>query len=186
MTLSLITYAIAAAFALVGAWALALPAVWRTAMQKFPRYTPAGWVFTIIDIAWFAWNINASPLGGLDVYKRALWIVAPTVIYLIIRYMDELLAPRALGGFLLLVPGAVLEASRINYATPYRLVMVVVAYAFVVIGCYLVAGPHRFRLWLASPIASDTKARRTGASLIALAIGFAALAHFAYAAAPAP
>ena len=186
MTLSLITYTIAAAFALIGVWALALPAAWRTAMQKFPRYTPAGWVFTVISIGWFAWNINASPLGGLDVYKRALWIVAPTVIYLIIRYMDELLAPRALGGFLLLVPGTVLDASRIDYSTPYRLVMVIVAYGFVVIGCYLVAGPHRFRLWLASPIASDTKARRTGASLVALALGLAAVAYVHYGAAPSP
>ena len=63
MTLSLITYAIAAAFALIGLWALAVPAVWRAAMQKFPRYTPAGWFFTVISIAWFAYNINISPLG---------------------------------------------------------------------------------------------------------------------------
>jgi hypothetical protein len=180
MTLAQITFAIAAALAALGLWALASPASWSAAMKAYPRWAPAGWFFVVVDLVWFAMNIKATPLGGLDSFKTYLWIVVPVLIFLLIRFLDELLAARALGGFLLLVPGAILDASRASYDMRYRLVMVVVAYAIAIVGCYLVSGPHRFRLWLASPIANDSKARRTGGALVGLAMCLAGLAQMHY------
>ena len=180
MTLAQITFSISAVLAVLGAWALASPVSWRAAMKAYPRFAPAGWAFAIVDLVWFAANIKATPLGGLDDYKQYLWIVIPFFIFLIVRYLDELLAVRALGGFILLVPGAILDASRADYHTAYRLIMVAVAYAFVVAGCLLVSGPHRFRMWMNSPIATDSKARRTGAAFAALALCLAGVAQIHY------
>ena len=180
MTLAQITFSLSAVFGIIGLWALALPANWRAAMKAFPRFAPAGWIFVVVDLVWFSFNINASPLGGFDEYKRALWIVTPVLIFLLIRYLDELLAARALGGFILLVPGAIFDASRADYLTAYRLIMVAVGYALVVGGCFLVSGPHRFRLWFSSPIATDGKARRTGFALVGLAVSLAAVAQIHY------
>ncbi len=180
MNLAQITFLISAVLAIAGLWALAAPVTWRTAMKAYPRFAPAGWVLTVVNLVWFAANIKATPLGGLDAYKPYLWIVTPACIYLIIRYLDELLAARALGGLMLLVPGAILDASRVDYHTAYRLIMVAVAYAIVIVGCFLVSGPQRFRMWLASPIATDNKARRTGAALLGLAISLAGVAQIHY------
>lgn len=180
MTLASITFLVSAAFALIGLWALVSSGSWRAAMKAYPRWQPAGWFFTVVDLAWFAVNIQATPLSGFDAYKVYLWIVTPAIIYLIIRYLDELLAARALGGFLLLLPGAILDASRIDYDIRYRLIMVAVAYAMVVGGCFLVSGPHRFRMWMASLIATDAKARRTGGAFIGLAMCLAGVAQMHY------
>lgn len=180
MSLAKITFLVSAFFALFGAWALLAPASWRGAMKAYPRWKPAGWALTVVDIVWFALNIKATPLGGFESYKVWLWVAAPVVIFLIIRFLDELLAARALGGLMLLVPGAILDASRIDYDIHYRLIMVGVAYAMVVAGCYMVSGPHRFRMWMASPIATDGKARRTGAALVALALCLTAVAWTHY------
>lgn len=181
MTLATITNLTAVAFGAIGLWALAAPAVWRSAMKAYPRFAPAGWVLAAIDLVWFAMNIKATPLGGLDQYKVALWGVTPVTIFLIVRYMDELLAVRALGGIMLLAPGVMLDASRLDYDMPLRLVMVAVAYVLIVTGCLLVSGPHRFRKWLASPASSDRLTRVTGLGLAVLAGALAAVANTAYA-----
>lgn len=186
MTLATITNLTAGVLGLVGLWALAAPSAWRQAMRAFPRFVPAGWILATADLVWFAINIQNTPLGGLDHYKVGLWFVTPVVIFLIIRFMDELLAVRALGGLMLLAPGVMLDASRIDYGTPLRLVMVALAYFLIVVGCFLVSGPHRFRVWLSSPTGSDKRARATGTSLAALAIVLAAIANTAYALPPPP
>jgi hypothetical protein len=180
MSLATITFLVSGAIGLLGLWALVFPVSWRAAMKAYPRFLPAGWVLVVIDMVWFAFNIKASPLGGLDQYKPWLWLVTPAVIFLLIRYLDELLAVRALGGLLLLVPGVIFDASRIDYATPYRLVMVLVAFGIAVVGCLFVSGPHNFRQWLASPIATNGKARRTGAALLGLALSLAAVSAMHY------
>ena len=184
MSLAMVTNLTAAAFGVIGLWALSAPAAWRAAIKAFPRFAPAGWILAAIDLVWFAINIQHTPLGGLDQYKVALWVVTPVVIFLIVRFMDELLAVRALGGILLLAPGVMLDASRLNYETPYRLIIVAVAYVLIVAGCFLVSGPHRFRQWLSSPSSSDRLARVTGLSFAVLAGALAALANTAYAAIP--
>ena len=60
--------------------------------------------------------------------------------------MDELLAPRALGGVLLLVPAPLLAAVREGLqVTPWAAVVSVVCYAMVIKGMALVVAPYLFR-----------------------------------------
>lgn len=174
MTASLAGHLTAAPLLLLGLWALAAPAAWRNALLALPRSKAVGWSLTVVSLVWFAWNVWQSPLGVFDSYKVWLYPGTPVVIFLVIRYLDDLLGARALAGILLLWPGTLLDAIR-PQETPLRLALVVYAYALVVIGCYVVSGPHRFRRWTAWAVASDTRARTAGAGLLALGLAFAAI-----------
>jgi hypothetical protein len=185
MTFQQISLALGAFFLLIGLWALVAPAKWRAAMLAFPRWRAAGWVLVVVDMVWFSLNIKATPLSSFEPWKVYLWVVTPVIIFLLIRFLDELLAARALGGLMLLVPGAIFDASRLDYDIPLRNVMVVIGYIIAIAGAFLVAGPHRFRRWMLKPTANDGNARVTGIVLAVIGFGIAALAIFFYGSRPA-
>lgn len=180
MTFQHITLALAAVIAFIAIWALTKPASWRAGVAAYPRWRIAGWVLVVLDVSWFMLNIKATPLSSFEHLKVYIWIVGPVLIFLLIRYLDELLAARALGGLMLLVPGAIFDTARMDYDLPLRNVMVVLGYIMAIAGCFLVAGPHKFRRWMTRPAATDSAAKKFGAASALLAVGLAALALTCY------
>jgi len=83
-------------------------------------------------------------MGFLDVYKSWLLILIPLLIVLVWLYLDELLAPRALGAILMLVPVPWLQAARLH-PSPYTVVVSAVAYIMVIKGIALMLSPYLFR-----------------------------------------
>jgi len=130
---------------------LRMPFIWapgwaRQALYAFPRNRWAGGVLTAIDLAWVTWLLINLHLGWFEPYKMALYLAAPVAWILLFVFMDELLAVRALGGLFILMPTPLLEAAR-WHPSPARYVMIVIAYAMVIVGVVYVAQPHRFRRW---------------------------------------
>lgn len=144
------------------------PAQMREALRVFPRSRLPAWVLLAFDVTWVAWVMLHAPLGRFEYVKPWLYAAAPAAFVLMAVFMDELLAPRALGGLLLLVANPVLNAARWHESN-WRLVMTVIAYLWVVAGIALVLSPYRFRH--AVEIGTKTDVRCRAGGLVRLLFG---------------
>lgn len=142
--LSWISIALGSAIIIVRLPLLATPAEARHVLSAFPRHAWAGRFLTAVDLAWVTWLLFQANLGWFEPYKQSLYLIAPVVWFMTIYFVDELLAPRALGGLLLLIPAPILDAAR-WHPSPARYLMIVIAYIMVVVGAVWVVSPHRFR-----------------------------------------
>jgi len=144
-----------------GAGMIRFPAAVRRGWTAFPRSKPAGWVLTLIGVVWVAWVVQHAALGRFEGLKPLVPVAAVALFGAMVFFLDELLAPRALGGVLLLVANPVLMGVR--WAdSPWRLAVVLLAYAWVVIGCALMLHPWLFRKAGERWLASEGAVRRAG------------------------
>jgi len=138
------------------------PAVARKGIAAFPRYRVAAWVLAAVDLVWAAWHLYHMPLGILERYKPLLFILTPVAFGLIVTFVDELLAARALGGLFLLLPTPMLLTARWQPVFPSYIVLVL-AYILVVKGMILVLNPYMFRRWASWVIKTDGRMKLCGA-----------------------
>lgn len=148
---------------------LMAPGPARSVLAAFPRHAWAGRLLAAAAVAGSAWQVNEMPLGMFDAYKFLLWGVAPLVYVLVLLFMEELLAARALGGVLLLAASPVLECVR-WHPSAWRLLPVVLAYTWVVAGIVLVLSPFKFRKTVEWSCATDARCRFWGALGVALGV----------------
>jgi hypothetical protein len=118
-------------------------------------------------------------LGRFEPLKPAIYIGAPLTWAAAIFFMDELLAPRALGGLLLLLAHPLLSAARLH-PHPAAAVASALAYGWVGAGMTLVVAPWHFRRAVASMARSAARWRATAASMGVLGVAFMALAFTVY------
>lgn len=115
-----------------------------TALYAFPRHRASAILLTLVNVVWVAVLLYHTPLGRFEVLKPLLFVLAPVTFWAVTKYMDELLAPRMLGGLLLLAAVPVLDAAR-WHESGWRLVLTVLAYLWIVWSIFLVLSPYRFR-----------------------------------------
>ena len=144
MTLAQASYLIGGVLIAVNAPALMVPATFRKGIEAFPRNSWMGWGLTAVALTWVAWVILHAPLGRFEPLKPYVYLAAPISFILIVLFLDELLAPRALGGLLLLLGNPVLNVAR-WHESGLRLVVTTLVYVWVVGGMILVLSPYRFR-----------------------------------------
>jgi hypothetical protein len=137
-------------------------------LRAFPRSRGWAWALTVIDLLLVSYLVWTLPTSWFTPYRGVLLLVCPLAIYLVVTFVDELLAPRALGGLLLLAAAPVLAASRFHESQA-RLVMVVLAYSWVFPGMLLVASPWWFRK-LTAPFVERPALLKLG-SLFGMALG---------------
>jgi uncharacterized protein YjeT (DUF2065 family) len=113
-------------------------------MRQFPRSRSAGWILATIVLTWSGKWLYDSPLSNLEQYRNLIFILVPIAILLSGIFVDELLAPRALGALFIVIPSVLLDAAR-WHESPLRLVIAVFAYIMVIKGCILVVAPYSFR-----------------------------------------
>lgn len=133
----------------------------REWISRFPRNRWAGWLLTAGDLIWAAWLIFNASLGRFEGLKPWLWVLVPVIFFLVVYFMDELLASRALGGLLVLLPAPLLSAAR-WHESAFRYVIVVLAYIMVIKGIILVLSPYQFRKWTALLIKRNSHCRTWG------------------------
>jgi len=179
-TLGMITLAVAAVGLTLSMALLVAPEAARRALAAFPRHLLAGRVFSTLALVWAAWMLHVMPMGMLDTYKPALLVLTPVLIGLTWYYLDELLAPRALGGLLLLVPAAWLAAARLH-PSAWSAVASVAAYVMVVKGILLVVSPYQFRRQTERWLGSTTRARAVGVAGVVMHSVLVVLALSVYA-----
>ncbi len=175
ITLSGFSLGLGVVHLLAGVMLLAVPAVVRAGLVRFPRHVWMGRLLAAVALGWSAVLVGEMPLGWFDAYKGWLWVGVPLIYLLVILLMDELLAARALGGLWLLLPAPLLEVARFH-PSAWRLLPVVLAYVWVLMGMALVLAPYRFRKWGAVFYSTDGRCRGLGAALLGLGGLFLGLA----------
>jgi len=135
---------IAGAFlTLVGLIGLVKPD-FATEVRRFPRSRIAGIVLLTICLAWTFWLLATIQMGEFSGFRRPLLIALPIGYVLVLRFVDEFLAVRALGILCLLAAEPLLGAAFLRYETS-RLVVTVFAYLLIVAGLFWVAIPYVLR-----------------------------------------
>jgi uncharacterized protein YjeT (DUF2065 family) len=163
-----------------GGFSLAAPARVSAGLAAFPRSIWPGRVLAAIDLVWAAYELSRMHLGGFDAWKVHLYWLTPIAVFLCVKFLDELLSPRALGGFLLLAVGPMLDAAR-WHPSDWRLVITVIAYLWVVAGLVFLLSPWWFRRvadWTKS--FGDSLLRVGGAVKALMGLGLVVLALFVY------
>src|SRR5258705_7827214 len=125
---------------LIGLTGLIRPALLQEWTKRLPRSYVAGIVLLTIDLVWSLWLLATMEMGEFASFRRPLLIVLPIGYVLVLRFVEEFLAVRALGILCLLAAEPLLEAAFFRYETT-RLFLAVLAYLFIVAGLCWVAIP---------------------------------------------
>ena len=144
-----------------GATMVRFPAAWRRGLAAFPRSRMPGWVLTGICTVWVTWVVYHAALGRFEFLKPAVPVGGVLLFAAVVVFLDELLAPRALGGLLLLLANPMLMAVR-WVESAWRLAPVLMAYGWVVVGCALMLHPWLFRRMAQRFLETDAAVVRWG------------------------
>jgi uncharacterized protein YjeT (DUF2065 family) len=113
-------------------------------MRSLPRNYPLGVVLMLSATLWFTTLTGMMDLGEISsarVQLMAVWVVSGV---LVVIFVPGFLAARGLGCLLLLGAAVVLDAAFL-VTTPWRYVMTLLAYWWVIAGMVLVYSPHLWR-----------------------------------------
>jgi multisubunit Na+/H+ antiporter MnhG subunit len=113
-------------------------------MQRFPRSHVAGVILLTICLLWTFWLLATIQMGEFSGFRRPLLIALPIGYVLVLRFVDEFLAVRALGILCLLAAEPLLDAAFLRYETS-RLLITVFAYLLIIAGLFWVAIPYVLR-----------------------------------------
>lgn len=162
-----------------GLFSLFKPERIKCGLAEFPRNVWPGRVLLAIDMVWAAYEVTTLHLGAFDAAKIQLYWIAPVLIVLGCRYMDEMLSVRALGGLLLLAAGPILNAARWN-PSDWRLVITCLAYLWIIAGLFFLLEPWWFRRLTARTAGSCKSVRALGAFKTIAGVVLFALALWIY------
>ena len=113
-------------------------------LKRFPRSGIAGVVLLTFTLVWSFWLLATMEMGEFSSFRRPLMVVLPIGYVLVLRFVAEFLAVRALGILCLLAAEPLLEAAFFRYETS-RLFLTVLAYLLIVAGVFWVTLPYLLR-----------------------------------------
>ncbi len=128
---------------LVGLFGLLKPD-FASVVQRFPRSYITGVILITICLVWTFWLVATIQMGEFSGFRRPLLIALPIGYGLVLRFVDEFLAVRALGILCLLAAEPLLDAAFLRYESS-RLLITVFAYVLIVAGLFWVAVPYVLR-----------------------------------------
>jgi hypothetical protein len=110
-------------------------------LRSLPRNYPLGVLLMLSATLWFTTLTGLMDLGEISGMRMQLMVVWAVSGILVVIFVPAFLAARGLGCLLLLAAALVLDAAFLA-TTPWRYVMTVLAYYWVVAGMVLVYSPH--------------------------------------------
>jgi hypothetical protein len=116
----------------------------QTFLPRFPRSRAAGAALLTIDLIWSFWLLATMEMGEFSGFRRPLLIVLPIGFFLVLRFVDEFLAVRALGILCLLAAEPLLDAAFLQPQTS-RLFLTLLAYLMIIAGLIWVTMPYLLR-----------------------------------------
>jgi hypothetical protein len=129
---------------ILGGIGLLKPALLQSLAKALPRSRIAGMVLLTAALLWNIWLLATIEMGEFASFRRPLLIALPIGYILIIRFVDEFLAVRALGILCLLAAEPLIDAAFLRYELS-RLVVTVFAYLLVIAGLFWVTMPYLLR-----------------------------------------
>lgn len=113
-------------------------------LRKFPRSRVAGTILVAVAGIWSFVLVTKMDLGEFASLRKLMLLAIVAGTFLTWRYVEEFLAVRALGMLALLAAEPVLEAAFLRPETT-RLLVVVLAYGWIVLGLFWVGMPWVLR-----------------------------------------
>jgi hypothetical protein len=128
----------------IGALGLISPQFLQSVAKQLPRSRIAGIVLLTVALIWNIWLLATIEMGEFSSFRRPLLVALPIGYVLVIRFVDEFLAVRALGILCLLAAEPLIDAAFLRYDLS-RLVVTVFAYLLVSAGLFWVTMPYLLR-----------------------------------------
>lgn len=163
----------------LGIYALFFAARAARLCVAFPRNRAAGWILCAVGWLWTAYECHTIGIDVFDKFLKAfpmeLPILAVVLTVLTCWWMPNLLPLRGISAIFMLFPGELFPTIRLC-DTPWRLTLVVFAYACAIVGMYGMFYPWRLRQALAWIAAAEGRVRVCGAAGTAVGALFLVLA----------
>lgn len=121
------------------------PSAVQAWLKALPRSRVAGVALLTVVLIWAFWLLATMEMGEFSSFRRPLLIVLPIGYVLVVRFVEEFLAVRALGILCLLAAEPLLEAGFFRWDETSRLFVTVFAYLLVVAGLFWVTMPYLLR-----------------------------------------
>lgn len=118
-----------------------------TYLVGFPRNRKAGIALLIFATAWAFLMISEMDLGEFYTIRHVVKFVLPIGCFLVIQYVDEFLAVRALGSIMMLAAAPLLNAAFLEPPIT-RLLLPTIAYVWILVGMFWVGMPFLMRDWI--------------------------------------
>jgi hypothetical protein len=141
-------------------------------LKQFPRNYKWGVILLSIDFAWAMLIMSYMDMGEFFSLRTKFLFVLPVAFVLVLFFVKEFLSVRALGALMLLVSGPVLTAAFLQPPAS-RLLVPVLAYAWIIAGMFFVGMPFLMRDWV--DWVTSTAARWKLAAVGGVAYGVAML-----------
>jgi hypothetical protein len=161
MTLSTLAILIGAGTCAVSLFALLQPAAVIKRVRAFPRSEPIGFVLMLLGTAWFVYNLNHEAIADFAAYKKYMLTGFAALGVLTCLYVRDYLAVRGLSVCLLLLAWFTLNRTRWEESSA-RLLLVVLAYVWVICGMWFTVSPWRLRDIIQWSTASERRVRVGG------------------------
>ena len=174
MTLSHLAIFLGLGISLPQIYGLMNPAAFRDAVRKFPRSEPAGWTLMVIATAWFLWLLKGEAVSDFAAYKPYMYAGFVLLGLGTCIYLRDFLAVRGLALVLMLLAKLVCDTARWA-ESPWRLLLVTMAYVWVIAGMWFTISPWRLRDLLEWATATETRVRIGSGFRLALGLLIALL-----------
>ena len=139
-------------------YALLRPAAFATAVRRFPRSLAWGYALMGLGTVWFLFYLRLESVSDFAPYKPLMNVGFVLLGVLTCTFVKDFLAVRGLAVVLLLLAKLMVDAAR--WAdSPWRLVIVVWAYALAIAGMWFTVSPWRMRDLLQWATASERRIR---------------------------
>jgi hypothetical protein len=146
------------------------PAAFASAVRKFPRSVPCGWVLMLLGTAWFLYNLNQESISDFASWKNGLMALFAAVGIGACFFVQDFLAVRGLAVVLLLLGKLMVDTGRTRLADDsWVLVIQIWAYVLVAAGMWWTVSPWRLRDLLNWATANEQRVR--GGCAVRLAFG---------------
>ena len=117
------------------------------AAKSFPRSRGWGIALLFVATAWSLFLVKHMDMGEFFTWRERLLVIVPVTFVLVVVYVPEFLAVRALGTVMLLAALPVLQAAFLQPQAS-RLLLPVLAYAWIIAGMFFVGTPYLLRDWI--------------------------------------
>jgi hypothetical protein len=169
MTLSILAIIIGVVFSIPQLFGLVNPKGFALHARKFHRNETAGFILMGLGTLWFLNNLNNEAIADFASYKKLMLIGFGAIGVLTCIYVRDFLAVRGFAVCLLLSAWATLNHTRWA-ETEWRLVLVVWAYLWIIVGMWFTVSPWRMRDYLTWLTANEQRIRISSAVRLCLGI----------------
>ncbi len=145
-------------------------------MRLFPRSKVAGWVLITLAGLWSLWLVDTMDLGEFNPQRNIFLLIIAAGTGLTLYFVPDFLAVRGLGMLLLLGANVILDSVFLEN-TPWKLLLVINAYLWIVIGIIYVSSPYLMRRAIEWGTATTSRWQTlcwtgAGVGLVILTLGF--------------